>query len=101
MASGKKNYFLYLIGARTISQRRAFHYAKIGHSCNVAQRFSAIEAATPLKLKLLGTIEHESKAHILSLENKFKKLYHGYNVKREWFYFEQELVDTFEGFRNE
>jgi hypothetical protein len=100
MAS-ESNFYLYLLGARYYSQRKSWHYVKIGHTNNIKRRFSAIDAASPMTVKVIGLIKCSSKAKILELENRFKNDFKGFKVKREWFHYEDTLLATFKGFTNE
>lgn len=63
-------------------------YLKIGKATNLANRFQALQCASPKKLYIVATIDG-----IYKEESKLHKKFNNIRYNREWFYYTKELQD--------
>ena len=65
-------------------------YLKIGHTNDINNRFSQLQVATPIKLKMIHLIKGDVNLE-KELHNRFKEL----RVSGEWFVYDDEILNYF------
>lgn len=64
---------------------------KIGIASDVQSRFKDLQTATPVKLKILGTIEMESYEEAKEREKELQSKFASLHIRGEWFQADQEI----------
>jgi len=91
---------LYLIGAyenpRMNHPRYKLRFLKIGHTNNIYRRHHALSCSSPFKLKVISIICHDNKQIVCELEREFKRVWKPWNVHREWFHYDEMILEYFQ-----
>ena len=66
------------------------NYYKIGFTRNLPQRLKAIQAHSPLEMSIVRYVSGKC-----AFEKWLQRKYIQYNVRGEWFEFDQEIFETF------
>lgn len=58
---------------------------KIGHAVNVDRRLKELRIGNHLELALIASLKCDNKAHAITLEKKFHRLFSNQHIRGEWF----------------
>ena len=58
---------------------------KIGNAVDIDRRIKELQIGNHLSLKLIASIECDSKAHAVEMESRFHRLFSNQKMRGEWF----------------